>query len=63
MAPVSLLLLLLVLAWPCLAMETHCCEHLLLDDRSQSGGLHPTQGNRLGFYAQLGEYGARPAYR
>ena len=43
MAPPCPLLLLLVVARPGLPMETHCCEHLLLDDRSKSGGLHPAQ--------------------
>jgi len=40
-----------------------CCNHLLLDDVSENRGLHPLQGNRLGFYEKLGEYEARPAYR
>ncbi len=54
-------LLLLQSAGLCLATE--CCPDLLLDDKSDKGLLHPVQGNRLGFYSRLGEYGARPAYR
>jgi len=42
---------------------SECCDYLLLDDVSESQGLHPLQGNRLGFYEKLGEYEARPSYR
>jgi hypothetical protein len=54
-------LLLLQRAGLCRASE--CCSDLLLDDKSDAGSLHPVQGNRLGFYSRLGEFGARPAYR
>eukprot|EP00092_Neocalanus_flemingeri_P004424 GFUD01004759.1.p1 GENE.GFUD01004759.1~~GFUD01004759.1.p1 ORF type:complete len:337 (+),score=61.88 GFUD01004759.1:200-1210(+) len=40
--------------------EKHCCSSLLLESDE---GVHTQHGDRLGFYAQLGYYGARPAYR
>jgi len=38
----------------------HCCSSILLDSNDQD---HKITGDRLGFYSQLGQYGARPAYR
>ena len=37
-----------------------CCSSILLDSDLED---HKVAGNRLGFYKQLGEYGARPAYK
>ena len=37
-----------------------CCSSILLDSDLED---HKVTGNRLGFYKQLGEYGARPAYK
>ena len=37
-----------------------CCSSILLDSDLED---HKVMGNRLGFYKQLGEYGARPAYK
>ena len=37
-----------------------CCSSILLDSDLDD---HKVTGNRLGFYKQLGKYGARPAYK
>eukprot|EP00092_Neocalanus_flemingeri_P022407 GFUD01024300.1.p1 GENE.GFUD01024300.1~~GFUD01024300.1.p1 ORF type:complete len:344 (+),score=84.11 GFUD01024300.1:87-1118(+) len=37
-----------------------CCSSVLLDSDL---AVHKIQGDKLGFYTQLGYYGARPAYR
>ena len=40
--------------------EKQCCENILLNSTI---GEHKLIGDRLGFYKQLGRYGARPAYK
>jgi len=40
--------------------QKHCCSNILLESDKD---VHKIQGERLGFYTQLGYYGARPAYR
>ena len=40
--------------------QKQCCSNILLDSDLAD---HRVAGNRLGFYKQLGKYGARPAYK
>jgi len=40
--------------------KKRCCSNILLESDQE---VHKIQGERLGFYRQLGFYGARPAYR
>ena len=40
--------------------EKQCCENILLNSTIDE---HKLIGDRLGFYKQLGRYGARPAYK
>jgi len=43
-----------------LCSRNDCCSSILLQSSQE---VHKIQGSRLGFYSQLGYYGARPAYR
>ena len=38
-----------------------CCKTILFDSLDEEH--HDRVGNRLGFYQQFGQYGARPAYK
>jgi len=40
--------------------DSECCESILFDSLAED---HRVVGNRLGFYQQFGQYGARPAYK
>ena len=40
--------------------EAKCCSSILFDSVAED---HQVVGNRLGFYQQFGQYGARPAYK
>ena len=40
--------------------QKECCSSILLE---ADNVVHGIQGERLGFYKQLGTYGERPAYR
>ena len=43
-----------------LAQSQQCCSSILLDSHLED---HKVIGDRLGFYQQLGQHNARPAYR
>ena len=43
-----------------LAQSPPCCSSILLDSHLED---HKVIGDRLGFYQQLGQHNARPAYR
>ena len=43
-----------------LVQSPQCCSSILLDSHLED---HKIIGDRLGFYQQLGQHNARPAYR
>ena len=40
-----------------------CCQHVQLNVQDSQSEFHIMQGARLGFYSQIGFYGARPQYK
>ena len=40
-----------------------CCANVLINVRDPESEVHLLQGARLGFYTQMGFYGARPQYK
>ena len=40
-----------------------CCSNILINVQDPKSDIHQLQGARLGFYSQIGFYGARPQYR
>ena len=46
-----------------LRMASDCCSSLMMNVRDPESEVHLLQGARLGFYSQIGFYGARPQYR
>ena len=46
-----------------LRMASDCCSSVIMNVRDPESEVHLLQGARLGFYSQIGFYGARPQYR
>ena len=46
-----------------LRMASDCCSSVVVNVRDPQSEVHLLQGARLGFYSQIGFYGARPQYR
>ena len=46
-----------------LRMASDCCSSVVMNVRDPGSEVHLLQGARLGFYSQIGFYGARPQYR
>ena len=44
-------------------MASDCCSSVVMNVRDPGSEVHLLQGARLGFYSQIGFYGARPQYR
>ena len=42
---------------------SRCCSNILINVDNPHSDIHTNQGARLGFYSQIGYYGARPQYK
>ena len=60
---ISSLLLALVSPGLCALVRSPCCQHVQLNVEDSQSEFHIMQGARLGFYSQIGFYGARPQYK
>ena len=58
-----LMLLMIVMRSVMMMKMTVCCTNVLIDVDNPESDVHTLQGARLGFYSQLGFYGARPQYK
>ena len=58
-----LMLLTMVSGVMMLRMASDCCSSVMMNVRNPGSEVHLLQGARLGFYSQIGFYGARPQYR
>ena len=58
-----LMLLTMVSEGVMLRMASDCCSSVMMNVRDPESEVHLLQGARLGFYSQIGFYGARPQYR
>ena len=58
-----LMLLMIVMRSVMMMKMTACCTNVLIDVDNPESDVHTLQGARLGFYSQLGFYGARPQYK
>ena len=63
MMPLMLMLLSMVSGVMMLRMASDCCSSVMMNVRDPGSEVHLLQGARLGFYSQIGFYGARPQYR
>ena len=64
MIVIELLMLLMTVVRSVKMMKmTACCTNVLIDVDNPESDVHTLQGARLGFYSQLGFYGARPQYK
>ena len=63
MMPLMLMLLSQVSGVMMLRMASDCCSSVMMNVRDPGSEVHLLQGARLGFYSQIGFYGARPQYR
>ena len=61
--PLMLMLLTMVSGVMMLRMASDCCSSVMMNVRDPGSEVHLLQGARLGFYSQIGFYGARPQYR